>query len=63
MQTAARRTARVLLAAGLLALGYAAYVVADAKTYQAIEQRRFEQGRQDAAAAPVLVDGGSIGEI
>jgi sortase A len=53
----------VLLATGLLALGYAAYVVADAKAYQTIEQRRFEQGRQNAAAAPALVDGGSIGEI
>lgn len=60
---AARRAARVLLAVGLLALGYTAYVVADAKAYQAIEQRQFEQARQDTAAAPALVDGGSIGEI
>jgi sortase A len=55
--------ARVLLTAGLLALGYAAYVVADAKAYQAIEQRRFERSRVGAAAAPALVDGGAIGEI
>jgi sortase A len=55
--------ARVLLAAGLLALGYAAYVVADAKAFQAIEQQRFEHARAGAAAAPALVDGGSIGEI
>jgi sortase A len=65
---AARRAAPVLLAAGVLALGYTAYVVADAKAYQAIEQRRFEQqrfehARLDAAVAPALVDGGSIGEI
>src|SRR5437870_2000254 len=58
-----RRATRVLLAAGLLLLGYAAYVVADAKAYQATEQRRFEHARQNAAAAPALVDGGSIGEI
>jgi len=60
---AARLVARVLLIAGLLALGYAAYVVIDTKAYQAIEQKRFEQARQDAAAAPALVDGVSIGEI
>jgi sortase A len=55
--------ARVLLAAGLLALGYAAYIVVDAKAYQAIEQRRFERSREDAAVAPALIDGGAIGEI
>jgi len=60
---AARLVARVLLITGLLALGYAAYVVIDTKAYQAIEQKRFEQARQDAAAAPALVDGVSIGEI
>src|SRR5580704_2677219 len=65
---AARRAAPVLLAAGVLALGYAAYVVADAKAYQALEQQRFEQqrfehARQGASAPPAPVDGGSIGEI
>jgi len=60
---AARRVARVFLAAGLLALGYAAYIVVDAKAYQAIEQRRFERARQDAAVAPAPVEGGAIGEI
>src|SRR5471030_1797301 len=60
---AARQAARVLLAAGLVALGYAAYVVTDATAYQAIEQNRFEHARHSAAAAPALVDGGSIGEI
>jgi sortase A len=58
-----RYAARVLLAAGLVALGYAAYVVADAKAFQAIEQQRFEHARDGAAAVPALVDGGSIGEI
>jgi sortase A len=56
-----RLLARVLLVAGLLALGYATYIVIDAKTYQAVEQKRFEQARQ--GAAPALVEGGSIGEI
>ncbi|HVC19840.1 MAG TPA: class D sortase [Vicinamibacterales bacterium] len=65
---AARRTAYVFLAAGLLALGYAAYVVVDAKAYQAIEQHRFEQARADPARqavvrAPAPVDGDPIGEI
>ena len=60
---AARLVARVLLTAGLLALGYAAYVVIDTTAYQAIEQKRFERARQDAAATPALVDGVSIGEI
>jgi sortase A len=58
-----RYAARVLFAAGLLALGYAAYVVADAKAFQAIEQQRFEHAREGAGTAPALVDGGSIGEI
>ena len=57
------RAARVFLAAGLLALGYVAYVVEDATMYQAIEQRRFESLRGSAAALPGLVDGGVIGEI
>jgi sortase A len=53
----------VLFAAGLFALGYAAYVVADAKAYQVIEQRRFEQARQNPAAAPALAEGGSMGQL
>ena len=57
------RAARVFLAAGLLALGYVAYVVADATMYQAIEQRRFESLGGSAAALPELVDGSVIGEI
>jgi sortase A len=68
---AARRSARVILAAGLLLLGYAAYIVIDARNYQARERRRFELERQHAAVtaaltavvAPVVVDGSSIGEI
>ena len=60
---ARRIVARLLLTGGLLALTYAAYVVIDARTYQAVEHRRFEHARGDAAAAPALVDGDSIGEI
>jgi sortase A len=63
VRTWSGHAARVLLAAGLLALGYAAYVVADAKAFQAIEQHRFEHARDGAAAAPALINGGSIGEI
>jgi sortase A len=59
----ARGAAGVLLAAGLLALGYAACVVTNAKVYQATEQRRLDRARADGAAGPALVDGGAIGEI
>ena len=53
----APRAASVFLAAGLLALGYVAYVVADTKTYQAIEQKRFENLRGSAAVSPELAVG------
>jgi sortase A len=59
----ARRGIGCLLTAGLLALGYAAYVVIDAKAYQSLEHRRFERARSDASAAPPVVDGDAIGEI
>jgi sortase A len=59
---AVRLVARVLLAAGLLALGYSAYVAMHAHAYQAIEQRRFENAGPDASAAPA-VDGDVIGEM
>jgi hypothetical protein len=58
-------SARALLIGGLLALVYAAYVVIDARAYQAIERRRFEHARQAAAAtaapAPPLVEGVAVG--
>ena len=60
---AARRIARVFLAAGLLAFGYAAYVVIDATAYQTIERRRFEDARREGTAAPALIDGRAIGQI
>jgi sortase A len=69
----ARRATRLatwaLLATGLIALGYAAYVVADAHTYQSTERKRFEQATNKAAVVPAsnagtaLLEGEVIGEI
>jgi sortase A len=55
--------ARILLATGLLALGYVAYVALDAQAYQAIERRRFEDVRASAPAVTAVVDGSAIGEL
>ena len=66
---ATRLAAWVLLATGLIALGYAAYVVADAHAYQATERTRFEQARNNAVVVPhsntvtALPEGEVIGEI
>jgi sortase A len=60
---AVRLVARALLTTGLLALGYVAYVVIDAKAYQAIEYRHLEDARPTLPAAAGLVDGSAIGEI
>jgi len=66
---ATRLAAWVLLATGLIALGYAAYVVADAHAYQATERKRFEQARNNAVVVPhsntvtALPEGEVIGEI
>jgi sortase A len=49
-------------AVGLLALGYAAYVVVDAHAYQAYEQSKFENVSSKEPAPP-LAEGGVIGEI
>ncbi|HVB36933.1 MAG TPA: class D sortase [Vicinamibacterales bacterium] len=69
----ARRAAYVLLAAGLLAVGYSAYVVGAARVYQAVEQHRFEEtSAQQAsvrstkaavAVAAAPVEGGLVGEM
>lgn len=50
------------LAVGLLALGYAGYVVVDAHAFQAYEQSKFENVSIKEPPAP-LVEGGVIGEI
>ena len=62
---ATRLAARLLLVAGFLALGYAAYIVVDARRYQAVEERRFERAPLDDTAAGRLeiVDGHAIGTI
>jgi len=60
-----RLAARLLLVAGFLAVGYAAYVVVDARRYQTIEERQFEPAPLDDTAAGRLeiVDGHAIGTI
>jgi sortase A len=50
------------LTAGILALGYAGYVVADAHAYQAIEKSRFENVRRSEGVHPVT-EGGVLGEM
>jgi len=50
------------MAAGLLALGYAGYVVVDAHAFQAYERSKFEDVRIKEPPA-LLVEGGVIGEI
>jgi len=69
----AHHASRVMLVAGVLLLGYAAYVVIDARLYQARELKRFEQERlavEEASvpaiaepAPPPPVDGTSLGAI
>jgi sortase A len=65
----ARRASRILLAAGVVALAYAAYLTIDSRMYQAAERRQFERARQGSpimAAAPIVAmpaDGDSIGVI
>jgi sortase A len=51
------------LVLGILALGYAGYVVLDAHAYQAYEQAKFENVSPGQAPPPPLVVGGVIGEI
>jgi sortase A len=58
------------LAAGVVALGYAGYVVADARAYQAIQQSKFESAsqtqRQNQGQSEVrqpVIEGNAIGEV
>jgi sortase A len=60
---AVRSAACVLLACGLLPLGYAAFVVIGARAYQRSEQQRFERGRAEASVAPAAIEGMTIGTI
>jgi sortase A len=57
-----RAASYFFLAVGLLALGYAGYVVVDAHAYQAYEQSKFEAASLSQAPR-LLVEGGVIGEI
>jgi sortase A len=50
------------LAAGILALGYAGYVVVDARAYQAVEKTKFESASRSESPRIVAV-GGVIGEL
>jgi sortase A len=56
--------ARVCLMAGLLGLGYAAYVVIDTRVYETIEHRRLQNARSDpSSSSQAIAEGGMIGEI
>src|SRR5580658_4639965 len=57
-----RAASYFFLAVGLLALGYAGYVVVDAHAYQAYEKSNFEAVSLSQAPR-LLVEGGVIGEI
>jgi sortase A len=57
-----RAASYFFLAVGLLALGYAGYVVVDAHAYQVYEQSKFEAASLSQAPR-LLVEGGVIGEI
>jgi sortase A len=52
----------IFLAGGAFGLGYAGYVIADAHTYQAIEQSKFESASPAEERHP-LIAGGAIGEM
>ena len=60
---AVRRAAGVLLAAGLIALGYAAFVVGDARVYQRSERQQFERARAEVSVAPAVLEGMAVGTI
>ena len=59
---AARLAAGVLLAAGLLALAYVAFVLIDARAYQTSARGRLARASA-ASAAPAAIEGVAIGEI
>ena len=51
---AIRLIRHLLFVAGLLALGYATYVVIDAAAYERIERRRLEKAAPNAAAHVIV---------
>ena len=60
--TILRAAQHTFLICGVLAIGYATYVVADAHAYQAIEQSRFENPGKIQVHGPAA-DGDVIGEV
>jgi sortase A len=58
-----RAASYFFLALGILALGYAGYVVLDAHAYQAYEESKFENVTPVQTPSALLVEGGVIGEI
>ena len=60
---AVRSAACVLLGWGLLAVGYVALVVIDARAYQRSEQHQFERARAEVSVAPAAIEGMAIGTI
>ena len=58
----ARMVSHFFLAAGILGLGYATYVVVDAQTYQAVEEFKLPKMRP-AQRPRVVAEGDVIGEI
>ena len=60
---AVRRAAGVLLAAGLIVLGYVAFVFSGARVYQRSEQQRFERLLAEVGVAPAAIEGMAIGTI
>jgi sortase A len=59
----ARRAAVVPLTCGVVALGFAAYVIMGSRVYQSAERERFEATAPSTVVLPVPTDGASIGEI
>lgn len=59
---AMRRASGCLLLAGLLALGYVAFVIIDARHYQTVEHRRLGRAAAEASVVPAI-EGVAIGEI
>lgn len=57
-----RAASYFFLAVGLLALGYAGYIVVNAHAYQVYEQSKFEAASLSQAPR-LLIEGGVIGEI
>jgi sortase A len=61
-RTYLRGACYLFLAFGILALGYAGFVFADAHTYQALEKKKFEEAGR-VSEPRILAEGNVIGEI